>query len=51
MDYCYYLYNFNLTQEEKNGTPAAEATVIKLLMQQPFITKMDATLQSLAACE
>ncbi|OUM61603.1 hypothetical protein PIROE2DRAFT_12340, partial [Piromyces sp. E2] len=37
--------------EEKNGTPATEATVIKLLMQQPFITKMDATLQTLTACE
>lgn len=37
--------------EEKNGTPAAEATVVKLLMQQPFIAKMDATLQTLQCCE
>ncbi len=40
-----------MLQEEKTGQKAEEATVIKLLMQQPFITKMDAGLATLVKCE
>ncbi|KAI8905456.1 hypothetical protein EDD86DRAFT_193994 [Gorgonomyces haynaldii] len=37
--------------EEKNQKPAAEATVVKMYMQQPFIAKMDASLSALVKCE
>jgi dynein light chain 1 len=37
--------------EEKNNTKAEEATVIKCMMYQPFITKMDATLQNCSKLE
>ncbi|ORY41136.1 hypothetical protein LY90DRAFT_704012 [Neocallimastix californiae] len=37
--------------EEKYGSPAAETTVIKLFMQQPFIVKMDASLQTFQCCD
>jgi dynein light chain 1 len=37
--------------EEKNNTKAEEATIIKCMMSQPFITKMDATLQNCSKLE
>ncbi|KAJ3012219.1 UNVERIFIED_CONTAM: Dynein light chain 1, axonemal [Siphonaria sp. JEL0065] len=37
--------------EEKNQAPAAEATLVKLITQQPFIVKMDASLATLVKCE
>ncbi|KAJ3102223.1 Dynein light chain 1, axonemal [Phlyctochytrium planicorne] len=37
--------------EEKTGQNAAEAPIVKLLTQQPFIVKMDASLAQLAKCE
>ncbi|KAJ3109942.1 Dynein light chain 1, axonemal, partial [Phlyctochytrium bullatum] len=37
--------------EDKTGQSAAEAPVVKLLSQQPFIVKMDASLAQLAKCE
>ncbi len=40
-----------LQEEKNNNQPATEATVIKLLMMQPFLTKMDATLGTLPKCE
>ncbi|KAJ3417314.1 Dynein light chain 1, axonemal [Chytridiales sp. JEL 0842] len=37
--------------EEKTGQNASEATVVKLLAQQPFISKLDASLATLVKCE
>ncbi|KAJ3235569.1 Dynein light chain 1, axonemal [Chytriomyces hyalinus] len=38
--------------EEKNpGQPSAEATIVKLITQQPFIVKMDASLATLVKVE
>ncbi|RKO97788.1 hypothetical protein CXG81DRAFT_29536 [Caulochytrium protostelioides] len=37
--------------EEKTKQSPAEATTVKLLMQQPFITKMDSTLSTLVKVE
>ncbi|KAJ3062095.1 Dynein light chain 1, axonemal, partial [Rhizoclosmatium hyalinum] len=38
--------------EEKNpGQNSAEAPIVKMLAQQPFIVKMDASLATLAKCE
>ncbi|ORZ32081.1 hypothetical protein BCR44DRAFT_1416695 [Catenaria anguillulae PL171] len=37
--------------EEKNARPAAEEKVVKLLMWQPLISKMDASLSTLTKCE
>ncbi|TPX49813.1 hypothetical protein SeMB42_g00587 [Synchytrium endobioticum] len=37
--------------EEKTGQSAAEAQIVKLLSQQPFIVKMDASLAALAKVE
>ncbi|KAI9221305.1 hypothetical protein BC828DRAFT_405042 [Blastocladiella britannica] len=37
--------------EEKNGRPVVEEKVVKLLMFQPFITKLDASLSTLTKCE
>ncbi len=37
--------------EEKNGVPVADAKVVKLLMCQPLIQKMDPALQQLQQCE
>ncbi|KAI9188883.1 Dynein light chain 1, axonemal [Blastocladiella emersonii ATCC 22665] len=37
--------------EEKNGRPVVEEKVVKLLMFQPFIAKMDASLSTLTKCE
>ncbi|KAJ3071246.1 Dynein light chain 1, axonemal [Podochytrium sp. JEL0797] len=37
--------------EEKNQAVAAEATLVKLISQQPFIVKLDASLATLAKCE
>ena len=41
----------SLTQEEKTGAKASEATVVKLIAQMPPIEKMDASLSTLSACE
>ncbi|KAJ3332444.1 Dynein light chain 1, axonemal [Blyttiomyces sp. JEL0837] len=37
--------------EERTGQNAAEAQVVKMYSQQPFIMKMDASLATLAKCE
>ncbi|KAJ3279134.1 Dynein light chain 1, axonemal, partial [Borealophlyctis nickersoniae] len=40
-----------LAREEKHGQKAEEATVVKLIMQQPFIVKMDASIAQLVKVE
>lgn len=37
--------------EDKHQKSAAESTVVKLYMMQPFIVKMDASLSVLVKCE